>query len=160
MTAVNTDKNLDSQKENMVKTQADRNSNLFRKEAMQRITSPDQLNDYLKVTNPATWVILVAILMLMVGILVWSMVGTLETTEKATAIITDNNAEIAVTGARIPEAGMPVRIGDEEYTIIRTETDSFGRTIAYADIPLPDGTYESEIVVEQKHAIDFLTESR
>ena len=41
---------------------------LFRKEAMNRITSPDQLNDYLRVTRPSVWVVLVAVILLICGI--------------------------------------------------------------------------------------------
>ena len=37
-----------------------------------RISSPEQLNDYLRVTKPAVWIVLVAVAALFVGILVWA----------------------------------------------------------------------------------------
>ena len=43
-------------------------SDLFRKESMDRIQSPEQLNDYLRVTNPAMWVVLAAVIILLVGV--------------------------------------------------------------------------------------------
>lgn len=34
---------------------------MFRKEALERISSPEQLTDYLHVTNPGVWAVLVAV---------------------------------------------------------------------------------------------------
>ena len=45
---------------------------LFRKNSMEQITSPEQLNDYLRVTSPAVWVVLVAVILLLAGFLVWA----------------------------------------------------------------------------------------
>ena len=42
---------------------------LFRKQSLEGISSPEQLDDYLKVTNPGLWVILIAPLFLLIGIL-------------------------------------------------------------------------------------------
>ena len=47
---------------------------LFRKETMDRISSPEDLTDYLKVTNPGIWVVLVAVIVLLGGIFAWSCV--------------------------------------------------------------------------------------
>ena len=43
---------------------------LFRKETLDRISSPEQLTDYLRVTNPGIWVVLAAVILLLAGILV------------------------------------------------------------------------------------------
>ena len=37
---------------------------LFREKNINQITSPDELNDYLKVTNTSVWTILVAVILL------------------------------------------------------------------------------------------------
>ena len=52
-------------------TQTDK-SNLFRKQSIERVKSPEQLNDYLHVTSPAIWVVLVTVLMLMGVLFAWS----------------------------------------------------------------------------------------
>ena len=59
----------------------DKNSNqkVYRQETLERISSPEQLNDYLKVTNVGIWVVLITVMLLLAGIFVWSKVGTLET---------------------------------------------------------------------------------
>ena len=48
---------------------------IFRKKSLERVTSPEQLNDYIKVTTPSVWIILVATLILIIGTLVWAVFG-------------------------------------------------------------------------------------
>lgn len=50
-------------------------SGIFRKKSMSRVSSPEQLNDYIKVTTPSVWVVLIAIVVLLAGMLVWSIFG-------------------------------------------------------------------------------------
>ena len=42
---------------------ADNTQTVFRKKTLDRIASPEQLTDYLRVTNPGIWVILVAVIL-------------------------------------------------------------------------------------------------
>ena len=51
---------------------------LFRKKSLDRISSPEQLNDYLRVTNPSVWVVLLAVIILLAGLLIWSSVTTID----------------------------------------------------------------------------------
>lgn len=55
----------------MVYIQADgfvvMNQQLFRKSSIERVSSPEQLNDYIKVTNSGVWLVLAAVIMLLVG---------------------------------------------------------------------------------------------
>jgi len=46
--------------------------NIFRKENLDRISSPEKLNDYIKVSNLAVWVILGAIASILMAVLIWS----------------------------------------------------------------------------------------
>lgn len=48
---------------------------IFREKSMERVASPEQLNDYIRVTSPSVWIILLAMLVLLAGILVWSVFG-------------------------------------------------------------------------------------
>ena len=43
---------------------------IFRKKNIDRISSPEALNDYLRVTTPMVWLILAAVILLLVGFLV------------------------------------------------------------------------------------------
>ena len=51
---------------------------IYRKKSMDRITSPEELGDYLHVTNPSVWVILAAIILLLIGMLVWSSFASID----------------------------------------------------------------------------------
>ena len=57
----------------------DMNKQIFRKKSVDRMSSPEQLNDYIKVTNPGVWMALAAIVILLIGVCVWGVFGTLET---------------------------------------------------------------------------------
>lgn len=51
---------------------------IFRKKSLDRVTSPEQLNDYIKVTTPSVWLILIATLILIVGVVVWAVFGRIQ----------------------------------------------------------------------------------
>ena len=47
-------------------------SGLFRQKSMDRVSSPEQLNDYIRVTTPSVWLALAAVLVLLAGMIAWS----------------------------------------------------------------------------------------
>ena len=56
---------------------ADKTSDLFTEKALDKLRSPDDLYNYLRVTNPSIWVLLFACVFLIAGLLVWAVFGTL-----------------------------------------------------------------------------------
>jgi hypothetical protein len=54
------------------------NSGLFRKTAINNVRSPEQLNDYIKVTTPAVWTVLAAVIILLSALLFWAAFGSVE----------------------------------------------------------------------------------
>ncbi len=54
------------------------NESIFRKKTIDRVTSPEQLNDYIRVTTPSIWLVLVTVILLLVGTLIWGIFGTVE----------------------------------------------------------------------------------
>ena len=133
---------------------------VFRQKTLERISSPEQLTDYLRVTNPGIWAVLAAVILLLAGLFAWSTVGTLETTADATVVVSGSSARVIITGAGTLEEGMPVRIAGQQYRIVSTDTDEYGRMTGEAMVDLPDGTYQGEVVVDSTSPIDFLLESR
>lgn len=129
---------------------------LFRKETMDRISSPEDLTDYLKVTNPGIWVVLVAVIVLLGGIFAWSCVGTLETTSKATVVVSGHSAIVVLKETGDLNEGMPLRVSTENVKLAAVKADQYGRSVGIAEVSLPDGTYEGTVVTEQTHPIDFL----
>ena len=137
---------------------AEQKSNIFRQRSLDRISSPEQLTDYLRVTNPGIWVLLAAVIMLLGGLFTWSMVGSLETLTDGVALVENGQAQIMVTDSGKGEitSDMTVRIGSDEYEIATVEKDDFGRTVALAPVNEADGKYDVKIVIESIHPIKFL----
>ena len=77
----------------MGQTISEQKPSIFRQRSLERISSPEQLTDYLKVTNIGVWVILAAVIILLAGLLVWSMVGNLETITDGVAVVKDGQKQ-------------------------------------------------------------------
>ncbi len=52
---------------------------LFRKVALERLSSPEQLDQLLTVTTPRGWVALIGLGCLLIGVILWSIFGTIST---------------------------------------------------------------------------------
>ena len=136
------------------------NNTLFRQKTIDRISSPEQLTDYLRVTNPGVWIILAIILLLLGGLGAWSAIGTLETKADVKVAVEEHRATVlSPDGAELAE-GMPLRVSGQEGMIASAETDEYGRYVGTTELALPDGLYDGTVVTETIHPIDFLLESR
>ena len=51
------------------------NNSIFRQKSIDKISSPEKLDDYIKVTKPSVWITLIAIVLLLAGAVVWSIFG-------------------------------------------------------------------------------------
>ena len=51
---------------------------IFREKSLERVSSPEQLNDYIRVTTPSVWIVLIALVVLLVGMLAWGVLGRIE----------------------------------------------------------------------------------
>ena len=139
-----------------------KNRSIFRKKTLERISSPEQLTDYLRVTDPGIWVFLSAVILLLVGMLAWAAVGTIETVAAGKAVVEDGRAEVIITDSVDGDlaTGMPIRIAKEESVVSKISEDEYGRALLYCETALPDGTYDADIITEQIHPIRFLIDNR
>ena len=53
-------------------------SGIFREKSVDKATGPESLNDYIRVTAPSVWIALIALLVLLSGLLAWSIFGRIE----------------------------------------------------------------------------------
>lgn len=51
---------------------------MFRKVSLEKISSPEQMDDVIRVTTPAVWIALFVLIATLVAILVWCIFGTVE----------------------------------------------------------------------------------
>ncbi len=53
-------------------------SEIFREKSMKQVNQPEDLDDYIRVTTPSVWVVLIATALVLVAILGWMIFGTVE----------------------------------------------------------------------------------
>ena len=51
---------------------------IFREKSIERVSSPEQLDDCIKVTTPSVWLILSATIALLAGMIIWGVFGKIE----------------------------------------------------------------------------------
>ena len=92
---------------------------LFRKESLSQLSSPDQLTDYIRVSTPATWVLLTAIILLLAGTCVWGVFGRLDTSVQGDAVSGGSVLEVSFAEADIARLseGMTVTVNGRGHAI-------------------------------------------
>ncbi len=154
---------------------------VFRKSSLERISSPEQLTDYIRVTNPSMWVILIAVAVLLSAVLVWSVFGVLTDTLQLNALVRGDSAVCYVDGTTVKKlaVGMTVTLGESSgtiadisklpissdalskeipdgYTLSRLAAEGWNHAVKIDVSGLPDGLYEAQITIERIHPIAFL----
>ncbi len=98
-------------------------ADLYRKSALERISSPEQLDKVLKVTSPMSWLALIGVTLILVVTLIWSIVGTIPVTITTRGIVSSpvgSNTVYAqeagtVVSVRV-RAGQELHLGDPVLT--------------------------------------------
>lgn len=86
-------------------------SSIFRKESIDRISSADQLDDYIRVQKPSVWILLTLVVALLVAAFVWAGTAKLETTVSAFGIMDRENPNDTVTCYLTADKAGIVKIG-------------------------------------------------
>lgn len=151
---------------------------LFREKSLETISSPDQLKEYVAVSRPGIWLILIAITVMLAGFLVWAIVGRLDTRISVASVVEDGviTSYITLKDIQSVDAGMPL-VTEKDSTMITTlsrEAVKVDETIpalacyigdfkvgdwvyiSTALTGLPDGTYNSYIVVDSVPPISYV----
>lgn len=135
------------------------NEKLFRKKSLDRISSPEALSDYLRVTSPMVWLILAAVILLLAGMLIWSAVASIDSVATGTAQVKDGTMRIYFDDdqiARNVQSGMKVVTGEEENYVVSVGTDDAGRLFASAVTALADGSYPVKVIFRQTQVLRLL----
>jgi hypothetical protein len=95
---------------------------IFRRESLDRISSPDRLDEYIKVANPSIWLLLAALIVLFASVSVWGFTGTLPKTLTVNGITEENGRVVCFVDANALSrdiAGCKVRVaaaGNADYS--------------------------------------------
>ena len=145
---------------------------IFRQESMDQVNSPEMMKDYLRVTSPRLWMVLVACLALLGGFIAYSSVArneitipvrvkaeTVQYSEKKTI---EADFEINPAERDTYRTGMQVRFAGMEAEISYfLETKDSTLAVAVAENPkttIEDGEYDAVVVVESSTPISGLLE--
>ena len=137
---------------------------IFRQKSVERISSPEQLQDYMRVTTPGVWMVLVAVILLLAGLIVSSALVSVESTIQEQAVVEEDGMMLDImlplSQKSLVEPGMLVRVADREAKIdlvfqAEDEVEVIA-TLPEDSAKLAAGTYDVEIVTETVRPISFL----
>ena len=152
---------------------------LFRKKSIDRISSPEQLHDYMRVTSPRLWMLLAAVVLLLAGFIVYASGTTMENTVPVRVKVqnyhlsaeesgTGEERDVTLVYSELPaeqmdmvKTGMQVRFGNGTghvswvYAFDEDKTVQVVYEMDQIDYPLTDGEFDAELVLESTTPISF-----
>jgi len=118
---------------------------IFRKSSLEKISSPEQLNDYMKVTSGGIWLLLLGLFALLLAAGVWAFTGTIPDTVQLKGVAGNESGEADLIYAFAPLAvsmrlteGMNVQVSPEyapreEFGYIHGVIESVGDSPVYEE---------------------------
>ena len=149
---------------------------VFRQKSIDQAVSPDRLDDYIQVSNPSVWMILIAIVLLIAGAGVWSVFGHLSDVQRAVLVVEDDSVTCYIDQSVADDlsAGDAVDVAGTQGTVASVTDDveplsalpaeaqklASGGTgwfyPATVAIDLPDGVYEADVTTRSYSPIALL----
>lgn len=133
---------------------------IFRKKSLDKVKSPENLDDYIHVSNPGVWLMLISIIILLAGACVWGIFGHIDSTAPTTVQVEDRIVTCFVADKDVSsvQAGMTVRFDGFEAVIteIGKKDESGYICTLQSNQTIPDGFYEGEIVIKSVKPLSFV----
>ena len=152
---------------------------LFREKSLAKLSSPDALNEYVRVANPSVWIILISIIIVLGGIIIWAISGQIDLSENVTVYSDGETVTCYILESSIDNIGQhetiyidgnAYELGDIPAIPTRLLEDSKNSYIAHVmNIPagswvyeidvkgnLPEGVYTGNIVTETIKPIKYV----
>lgn len=154
---------------------------VFRKTSMDKISSPEQLDDYIRVTTPSLWVTIAAIIILLISLIVWGAVGSLPTAITVNGIAQNGvvtcyltpeqageiSSETAVSAGNIPGSveqisSLPLSAAEvknalaSDYLFQAVNVTDFTVPVTVSAQGIHDGIVSVRFTVSSVRPIDFL----
>ena len=152
---------------------------LFREKSLEAVESPERLDDYLKVTSPGVWLILAAVIMVLVGAVLWGIFGRVTTTAQVAVTTSGGKTVCYVPYDKLEEImkQRTVTVDGHEYAlsstadtnvqIISEETSPYIRVAGRLNIgdvvvciplggELAEGVYTGTVVTESLQPMSLL----
>ena len=156
----------------------DNRQGLFRAKNIERIESPESMNDYLQVTSPGVWLVLSTVIVFLIGVCIWGVFGHIDSTAKAAVVSTEGETLCLVPEDALKSAidNRSIKIDGEDYElapetlnpeIISENTNIYwllAGDLSIGDIvykiplsqKMPEGVYSGTIVTETLTPLSLL----
>jgi len=153
-------------------------NNLFREKSIKNISSPEQINDYIKTSNLSIWIIFSAVIILLIGALTWAVFGELEIAVSSVTVCDDGKAYCYISENDIEKItdNAYARIEGNDYVLDNISklpvpasdvVSSYGLHIgnfesgewvytAELESTIEDGIYRTDIILEGVSPISLL----
>ncbi len=122
--------------------------------------SLDNLNEYIRVIHPSVWLLLIAMLSIVVGIVCWGIFGHVDRTIETTIYVENKQVICYVNHAEVEDItqGMTITYNNTSGTIQSLKESNGGVDIytVSSKKEIEDGYYQGTIIVEQISPISFL----
>ena len=159
--------------------QEQQQTSIFRKQSIDSVSSPEQLNDYIRAASPGVWFVMFGVIFLLIGICVWGIFGRVDTRVQTGAVCKGGTLTVFVPEKyedRLRD-GMTVIVNDKNYTItdisdkliqLTDEHDpyalhkgnlsagDFGFTVTAQAADVPDGAYKATLIIESVAPMSFI----
>lgn len=136
------------------------NDEIFRKKSLDKVKSPENLDDYIHVSNPGVWLLLISIIVLLAGACVWGIFGHIDSTIPSTVHVEDGTVICYIADQDISSVheGMTVRFDEFEAVITEIgKKDEPGYVcILESDQMILDGFYEGKIIIKSVKPLSFV----
>lgn len=152
---------------------------ILTKGSANKVSSPEELNDYIKVSSVGVWIVLSTIVILLISVFVWGATASLQVTVKATGVADNGVVTCYVENASNVQAGEEVRIAGvtgkvvnvsqkpiskesvsekyDEYTVYCLDPHDWNYEIEVSADGCPDGVYSVTIISDSVKPISFIT---
>lgn len=157
----------------------EKNDTIFRQKSVDRVSSPEQLDNYLKVTTPTVWLVLIGIIVILIGTIVWATFGRMNTYANVGCVIEDQEAYCYVTeeNSKKIKEGMTIEIPSDEASFEIIQVDTQGVNIPdnynylqhivgvtssdyvftlFGLCSLNNGYYKGRVIVESISPLEFI----
>ena len=135
------------------------NNNIFREKSIERISSPEDLGGYLRVTKPSIFIIMFAILIALASLFIWSYFMSI--TSFTNGVATVENGVMTATyedsqTSKYINDSMYVEVGSLRIPIDQLTMDYRGRIVTISTVDIPNGDYDVRVGYRQTRIIDLL----
>ena len=137
--------------------------NIFRQESLDKSLSPDVLNKYIRSVTPKIWLMLVAVILILVGIIAWANIGYVDV--KYDIVLTVNNGEYVAqvekdTFDKLKDESF-IRLKDKQFEISEAKIEKADELTAIyvlkGKMDVDDGNYTANLIIEKMHPMQFVT---